>query len=740
MKFRSSWWKVLPATALVLGSCGKKEVQEAKQTAGEAVGKVVEAVTGETPAPVVAALTPGERAAMLGIVGRLSKDTESVLAVYDGKGIVESLRGLKIWEFIRSTATEVEGSDPEAEIKDAASEVSKFLGQEVFLAMGKGTEPQFANFNEISRRANYHQFRFLTKAFVEGLQEGHLDGIDDPEASQAWVFEWVKELAKNSALVEGIAFPPVLTGIKAVDGDALGQAQQAVSSSLEFVPQMLGESVTAVEFTKGGVEFKGYKLSGATLADLMEQGREELEQQIDKVDLDRLLSALKEKNLVISYATLDDYLLLYIGGSEEGCPLVETVEDSLAANDAISFVDGSKGKRIAGFLFAEEGLMKSSLTNSFKDLTDGIRDGLAGVDGLGDTRELLGLLELTGEKETALLALSKADALGGLVVLEEGAKFEFFGGIDRGAIDYQATRTLSNLGSGEGTVFFANWVVDGEYEKRSNEFAVTLLESAYALTEKVAGFEIEDVIGFAQFQQGFTIFDEKFRGDVASLWRGLSTAGEGLGKEVAVVVDLKGGVPAIPGAPQEIVDEGKSVRLSLVSPVKDRSKLAGSWDEINASLRNVLKTASEMAGQEISMQQPVTSERNGLINYGFALPFLNDDFWPSVTVGDKWFVATTSKLQSFDLVAAAEANPGDGKGFVAEFDFDALRKFASDWLDLVDKHGEKIIPDADKLAEFRQELPRIRKGIGALEEFDGIHVTGRREGGRNHTSIHVKVR
>lgn len=740
MKFRSSWWKVLPATALLLGACEKKEVEEAKQTAGEAVGKVVEAVTGEIPAPVVTALTPGERAAMLGIVGRLAKDTESVLAVYDGKGIVEGLRGLKMWEFVRSIAKEVDGSDPETEATEIAAEVSKFLGQEVFFAVGKGAAPQFANFNEISRRANYHQFRAMTKAFVEGLQEGGLDGLDDPEANQAWVLEWVKELAKNTALVDSLAFPPLLTGIKAVDADALGQAQQAVSSSLEFIPQMLGESAASVEFTKGGVEFKGYKLSGATLADLMEQGRAELEQQIDKADLDRLVAALKEKNLVISHATLDNYLLLYIGGSEEGCPLVETVEDSLAANESISFVDGSKGKKIAGFLYGEEGLMKASLTNSFKDLTDGIRDGLAGVDGLGDTRELLGLLELTGEKETALLALAKADTLGGLAILEEGVKFEFFGGIDNGSIDDNATRTLSNLGGGEGTVFFANWVVDGEYEKRSNEFVTTLLESAYALTGKIAGFEIEDAVGFTQFQQGFLLFDEKFRGDVAGLWRGLSKANEGLGREVAMVIDLKGGVPAIPGAPQEMVDEGKFVRLSLVSPVEDRSKLAGSWEEINGSLRNVLKTASEMAGQEISMQQPVTSERNGLINYGFALPFLNDDFWPSVTVGDKWFVATTSKLQSFDLVAAAEANPGEGKGAVAEFDFDALRAFASEWIDLVDKHGEKVIPDADKLAEFRQELPRIRKGIEALEEFDGIHLNSRREGGRNRTSLHVKVR
>src|SRR5690606_9591167 len=118
-------------------------------------------------APSVEALTPGERAAFLGIVGRLSKDTESVLAVYDGKEIVRSLRGLKIWQFIRETAKEEGGTDPEEEIAANLEEAGKCIGQEFFLATGKGTAPQMANANEISRRMNYYQFRFLTRAFVE---------------------------------------------------------------------------------------------------------------------------------------------------------------------------------------------------------------------------------------------------------------------------------------------------------------------------------------------------------------------------------------------------------------------------------------------------------------------------------------------------------------------------------------------------------------------------------------------
>ncbi len=676
---------------------------------------------------------------MLGIVGRLSKDTESVLAIYDGKEIVSRLRSLKIWEFIRETAKEENGTDPEEEIGEGLAEAGKFIGQEFFLATGKGTAPQVANLNEVSGRMNYHQFRFLTRAFVEGLQEGNLDGLNDPSVSQAWLMEWIKDLAKNAKLVDSLAFPPLLAGVKAADADTLGQAQQALASSLEFLPSMLGEAASPVEFTQGGVAFKGYKLAGSVLSDMMEQGRAELEQQIEKADLDRLLAALKEKNIVISSGTLDSYLLTYIGDSEENCPLVETVEDSLAANDAISFVDGFKGKKIVSFLYGEEGLVKSSITNSIKDLTDGIRDGIAGVDGLGDTRDLVGLLDLVGEKESELLAMAKTNAFGGLAVLDEGAKFEFFGGVDSGAVDYGSTRTLSGLGGGEETLFFANWVVDGEYDKRSTEFLQALFETAYGITEKIAGFEIDDT-DFGQFQQGFALFNEKFRTDAAALWDGLVTSGDGLGNEAAFVIDLKGSVPPVPDVPQEVVDEGKFVRATLVAPVTDRAKLGEAWTKIDGALRNLLKTASEMSGNEIPMQKPLTSERNGSINYGFAFPFFNDDFWPSVTVGDKWFAASTSKLQAFDLIGVAETAPGKEKGAVAEFDFDVLRKFAGEWLDLIDRLGEKAIPDPDQLEQFRSELPRIRKGIAAVEELDGLTWNQRREGGLTRGTLHFKVR
>ena len=71
---------------------------------------------------------------MLGIVGHLPKDIESVLGIYDGKEIVKRLRALKAWEFIREVAKEEGETDPEEEMGEQFSEAGKFLGQEMFIA------------------------------------------------------------------------------------------------------------------------------------------------------------------------------------------------------------------------------------------------------------------------------------------------------------------------------------------------------------------------------------------------------------------------------------------------------------------------------------------------------------------------------------------------------------------------------------------------------------------------------
>jgi hypothetical protein len=379
------------------------------------------------------------------------------------------------------------------------------------------------------------------------------------------------------------------------------------------------------------------------------------------------------------------------------------------------------------------------VTGSLKDVALGIRDGLAGSDVYGDTRELAALLEMIGDKEDAVLALAKPDTVGGLVVLEEGVKFESFGGTDNGMADLAAEHKLGNLGKKDGVVVFGSWVAEKEYSKRAGEYGESIVETAYAMAEKVAALDIQ-AEQFAQFKQGFTLFNEKFRTDTIGIWDALGTAKSGLGTETALIVDLNGAMPPLPGVPQELVDGGRFVRASLVSPVTDRTKLKDSWAKLDGSMRSVFKTVSEMSGDDIPMQKPISSEKDGFTTWFFSFPFFTDDFMPSVTVGDKWFVASTSKTQALDLVAAADAGASDRKGAWVEFDFDPLRKFTTDWVALLEKNGEAAVGGPEQFEEFKKQVPRIKKGLEAMQEFEKVTAYERREGGQLRGTVHFKTR
>ncbi len=741
MKSFRSWWSVLPASALVLSSCGKKEqVNTAPPAPGEVSATPAAVAPPEPAAPEVKALTPGERAAMLGIVGHLSKDTESVMSILNGAETVKRLRSLKAWALLRETAEAEMGSDPEAEIAAGAEEAGKFLGQEFFLAVGKGTAPQFANLVKLTQRSNYYQMRVMTRAFVESAKTGDLSALE--AASQDSMTEMAKELGKEMAFLENLGMPPLLLGLKAADAEALGMVEQNLASALAELPAMLGEEgATPVEFTQGGAAFKGYKISGEFLATSLEEGRAEIDELLEPANVDRLLAAMKTKNLVIAHGSLANHAMLYLGGDEKSCPLVEKVEDSLAANEAISFVDAYQGKQLAGFVYGEQGLAKAAVVGSLKDLALGMRDGLAGTEGFGDTRDLASLLELVGDKEDALLALAKTDALGGLIVLDQGVKFELFGGTDRGGVDHEAPHLLGALGGSEDVLLAGNWVASAEYSKRAREYGEAMVESAYLMAEKMAGLEIEDSEEFAQFQQYFGMFNDKFRADTVAVWDALATADSGLGRETALVVDLKGAMPPLPGVSQELVDGGRFLRASVISPVTDRAKLKDSWTKLDGSLKNIFKTVSELAGEDIPMQQPISSEKDGLMTYFFSFAFMTDDFMPSVSVSDKWMVASTSKLHAHELTAAADAaTAGSRKGAWLELDFDALREFTADWVALMEKNGEAALGGPEQLAAFKEQLPRIQQGLAAFEEFDQMSFSERREGGKLRTSLHIKTR
>lgn len=697
-------------------------------------------------------MSADERAAKFGIVKHLPKDTESFLSVYNGSGMTKRFKGLKLWELIDEAgapAAEADGAKPAdepakdtAEPAEASSGLGSILGQEVFLATGKGTSAQTGNLLTVNRRASYFQMKLLTKAFLAAASSKGMEDIDEKvsDAQMKSFIEILKDPQSGMALLDRMQMPPVYVGFKTLP-DTREQVAQQVGSVIEFLSGA-EDMVEPVDFERAGAKFSGYRLLGKEVSKSIGADREEMDQELGAETTDQLLASLAKKDLIAVSGTLGDYVILFLGTTPEDCQLVAETKDSLAATDALKFADGYGGKELAALVYGSDGMMDTlhSASGGIADLASGIRDGLAGGEGLGDTRDVESLLQLVCEREQALSKLSSSDTYGMVGFFEQGLKFESFGGVDNGALDWKAPSTLAGLGKPEDVVLFANMTSDATYDVGLKAYVESLVETAYAVTRKVAEAPIEGE-EMDQFKEGVKIFDTRFRSDTLMMLDALrGDFSAGLGRESAMVVDLKGTVPAIPGIPQVLVDKGRFLRASWISPVTDRSKLSGSWDKMNESTTRILKTVSELAGKDIPMQKPMSSERNGYTTWFISMPFFNDDFVPSVTVGDKWFIASTSKLQALELAADAGKEPSSRTGFYLNLRLDPLRSFGSEWLKLVDENAPAVFADKEEaLEQFKEKKKDIEKAILALGDFESVTTHVRREGGQLRASVHFKT-
>lgn len=193
--------------------------------------------------------------------------------------------------------------------------------------------------------------------------------------------------------------------------------------------------------------------------------------------------------------------------------------------------------------------------------------------------------------------------------------------------------------------------------------------------------------------------------------------------------------------PQELVKAGKFPRLSWVKPVKDRAKLTAAWDKMNSSGESIMKQISAMMEAEQAMPKPMSSKENGLTTWFFAGPLFTDDFAPSVTLDDKWFVASTSKTHAVNLAQQANTSSEGKTGAYMSVKFDALRACADHWLKAVDENKEAIFEGNESAAgDFTANQKMIKDSLNAMSELDEMSLHTRKESGTDRTSFHVKTR
>lgn len=765
---------VVPAVALGLGACQKKEQPKVPESAPATVETTPQAPP-PAPAPVVkpAVLGADERAAKLGFAKHLPQDTEVVLAFHNGSKAVDRIQSSKLWQLVQSemgmgmmggaedmepageemdedfALPEGEQDDaaaadtPSEDVADAADEEAgpvgpaAFFGTEFTVALGKSAGEQTGNLLTLNRRSSYFQMRMLSKALVSCAKSGDFSNMEEVLAEmngEGMIKELIADPKSGLGLFEKMSMPPLTIAFRLEDKNREDAAEQ-ISSLIRNLASFGEEMVEPVETEKAGAKFAGQKISGARLSASLAEDREEMDELLDAATVDKLIAAIAKKDLVILSGTLGDYVVLFVGASADDLKFAESPAQSLVAGDALAFCDPYAAKELAAVIYGRKEALDQLMATvgGLSDMAEGLRDGLSGAEGLGDTRDLEALLRMVGEREGALRKLAVNDSLGMAAFFEEGLKIESVGGADSGAVDWKSPNKLTSLGASEDVAVFANMTADAVYDEKARAYAEALFETAYGVAMKVSELPVEDE-KMVQFKEMAKMFDTTFRPDVVALWQAFSgDFGSGLGNESAFILDFKGAVPAIPGVPQPVVDQAKFPRLSVVAPVTDRAKLASSWQKMNASTTSILGKISEMSGQDIPMQKPISSEKDGFTTWFFSMPFFNDDFMPSVTVGDKWFAASTSKNQALDLLRAADKGGETRSGLWFSVNFNTLRKYSEETVGVLEKNKDDLGMDEDDLAV-------VRKVIAATEDLDTLTVHARREGGALRSSVHFKTR
>lgn len=750
-------WLLIPAVALTLGACQKKE--ESKAPA--APPTIAESSVPGVPAPAaevkIPAMSAEERAAKLGFVGHLPQDTEVVLAFHNGTKSVDRMKSSKLWKLVQDQmgvgAADLEPGDepvvePDEELPvmpeegpaaDEPAGPAGLFGTEFTLALGKSTAAQTANLLTLNRRMSYFQMRSAAKAFVAAMKTGDTSGLGESFAN-GYGADLTNELLDDPqsgiALLEESQMPPLYFAFRTQEADRAAAAQQ-IASMLENV-NLLGDKVEPVSVERAGGQFQGFKILGSKISAMMAEGREDMEENLTPAKVDQLLAAIAKKDLVLVSGTIGDYVVFFMGSSVDDLNFATDVGHSLAATDALAFSDAYASKELAAVVYGQKPAMDTLIqaAGGLADMTNGLRDGFAGTDGLGDTRDLDALFKIVADREATLRKLVSNEALGTVAFFEDGLKIESYGGSDNGMVDWKAQNQLARLGDSSEVLLFANLTTDAVYDENSRAYLDALLETAYAMTLKVAELPIEGK-EMVRFQEMAKMFDGKFRPDMVALWDAFGNDfGGALGHESALLVDLKGSAPAIPGVPQEVVDQAKIPRISIVAPVADRAKLAASWTQITATLTGTLAKVSETTGQKIPMQKPISSEKNGNITWFFPMPFFTDDFLPSVTVGDKWFVASTSKNQALDLIAQADAGGETRDGLWFSMNFKVLEKYAKETYTVIDDNSQALL--GKSLTD--REKKTVKDAIAILGDLDQLTAHSRREAGVLRSSVHFKTR
>ena len=709
--------------------------------------EVPEVPTEKPDEPAKSSASAQQRAAKLGYAGHLPKDITKFDVLLNGRKTFDRLLKSPIGSYLLERMEE-EGLT----LEDLATEMDNnsdewrsqiaLYSEEFFTAYGSGGGETMDLAVQFLERLLYYGSRWGVYEMNSSL------GDQEPGSFEDRLFKGpLKGVSKDVIrMLSEFDMPAYYQGGKVSDPDTRNMVMAQMEESISMLAHM-DTAVEEITFKRGDSEFSGYKIIGKKIAELIDEDvTSEMQKVFGAGDVQAFKKALKSKNLIVVTGVVGEYVILFVGKSEDQLVIVSDVNESYCANDQMSFLDEYLDHDLISVGLSDEKVVKAIgaagpvLYRFSGSIAQGLGDELGSAGALGDTQEIEALLELMGEQAQKLTAMFGGTEGGYVSYLDDGFKVESFGGSNMPSIDFDVSHSLGPMAMGEDNLLFANWASNPDYNEQLMEYIDTLGEAGYLMARRLSSSEKPGV--FNEWKPGIDMFDQMFRDDVVEIWKALRTdMAQGLGSESALVMDMKGTMPKLPNIPEDILAQAKIPRVAYVSTVDDRSKLQKSWQRLNKSIENLLKKMGEMSGTEIPMQVPMSSEKNALKTWFIPIPFQNDDFVPSVSVSDELFFASSSKKFSEELTELAGKADGEGrKGAWVHVDFKVLHQYGGDNMKLYFDNLDKIMPEGSVRDDIKANKAMVEELVKAYGELDTLSIHIRKEDGRTRGSVHLKTR
>lgn len=622
----------------------------------------------QTPpaAQVPAAPAPAGLAAQAGNFGfaaRVPAGVELYLGSANGKVHRQALEQTRYWKSLQAYWQDLKPAN--AAQPAALAALAPAAVDDAFLVVGKGGAAKLAWLRELNRLYSELTYYTLVAGFSAGQGPGKQAGW------QSWLAVASAQpdlLERLCALLEGAELPPLMFGFKT---DKPEETLRQVLDPAAPPAWLAGASKESFTPAAGG-SFTLYQTTAATW--LTEAVRQQLQKQLEisvsdpalRGRVQEVLTRLAAKKLSLALGTLDGHVVAAVGWQRAELEFAADPGQSVLARPELAFAAPAAGQRALGLILADAGLFRA--LHDDQPLAPMLRGALKGLAGSPVFGALAGQLtpkvQALGEAEKQANRRDFA-TLAGLAWWQDGLHLDVTGGV-RAAPEW-----LGKPLQFGGLLDTPDVLLAAVGHQPPGEAGRVYFEGWMDLLYTLSGALVKSGLGGEQATGMWTLAEQAVVPALQEMYRASRTLyQQALGSESALVVDLKGQMPPLPGV---TLPAGSSVlpRFAGVHAVTDRALLASSWQQMQAALTKGMQ-ASPLP---LALPEPMSTEKNGVTTWFLPLPVGGNDLMPCASVNDRVYLLGSSKLFNEELAGRLQQPAPAMTGAHLRVNFEALRRF-----------------------------------------------------------------